>query len=92
MSVDDLKGRELDALVVERLFGLEVEARANDKTCEQEALYRQPGKQWGRTAFYSSTLSASISVDLELRTRGWKRTEPLVGGSITSCSRSVFVS
>jgi hypothetical protein len=28
MSVDDLKGRELDALVAERLFGLEVEARA----------------------------------------------------------------
>lgn len=28
MSVDGLKGRGLDALVAERLFGLEVEARA----------------------------------------------------------------
>jgi hypothetical protein len=79
MGIDELRGRELDALVAERLFGLEVEEHTNTKTGEQEPLCRQPGKQWVPVAFYSSTLSASISVELELRTRGWKRTLPLVG-------------
>ena len=79
MGIDDLRGRELDAAVAQQLFGLEVEARTNTKTGEKDALCRQPGKQWVPVAFYSSTLSASISVELELRTRGWKRTLPLVG-------------
>jgi hypothetical protein len=73
VNVDDLSGRELDALVAERLFGLEVEPRTDTRTDEMDAVCRTPGGEWVRVAFYGITLSASIGVEAELQHRGWKR-------------------
>src|SRR5713101_5177867 len=73
MNPDELTGRELDALVAERLFGLEVEPRTNTRTDEMDAVCRTPGGQWVRVAFYGIALSASIGVEVELQHRGWKR-------------------
>lgn len=81
MNVDDLTGRELDTLVAERLFELEVEARINTQTGEIEVVCRAPGKQWLGLALYSDTLSASITVEVELQVRGWRRKALLQGDS-----------
>jgi hypothetical protein len=76
VNIDDLTGRELDAMVAQRLFGLEVEARTNTRTSEKDVVCRQPGKQWVRVTFYSRSMGASLNVELAARDRGWQWTGP----------------
>jgi hypothetical protein len=76
MNPDTLTGRELDALVAERLFGLEVEVRFNAKTRVKDVVCRAANSQWVRVAFYTASMGASINVELAVRDRGWTWTGP----------------
>jgi predicted RNA binding protein YcfA (HicA-like mRNA interferase family) len=75
MNVDQLTGRELDVAVARRVFGYEVEERANTRTGEKDAVYRMAGADWVRVPFYSTSLAASVQIELELQKKGWKRQE-----------------
>ena len=75
-DVDDLKGRDLDAMVARYVFDLEVEPRVNARTRERDAVCRLPNGEWVRVAFYSGSMGASLNVQLALRDRGWTRKEP----------------
>lgn len=84
MNVDALSGRELDAMVAERLFGLQVEAHANARTGQKDFVYvvrpDAPIREWVRVGFYSASMAASLEVEYELQKRGWKRKYDRVGG------------
>ena len=84
MDIDGLTGRELDALVAERLCGLQVEERANARTGQKDFVYvvhpEAPIREWVRVAFYSASMAASLEVEYELQRRGWKRKYDRVGG------------
>jgi hypothetical protein len=84
MTIDDLTGRELDAAIAERLFGLKVEARANARTGQKDFVYvvrpEAPNREWVRVAFYSASMGASLEVESEMQKRGWKREYDRVGG------------
>ena len=79
MNVHGLSGRELDALVAQQLFGLQVQERANLKTGEQDFVYnarpQAPTPEWVRVPFYAAGFGASITVEVELQKRGWRRKE-----------------
>jgi hypothetical protein len=79
VNIDALTGRELDVAVAGRVFGYEVEERANTRTGEKDAVYRMAGTDWVRVPFYSTSLAASIQVELELQKQGWKRQEVRAG-------------
>jgi hypothetical protein len=75
MNVDAFIGRALDAEVARRVFGLTVEPRTNSRTGEKDFVYEvQPG-QWVVVPFYTGSMAASISVEVALQQRGWKRKE-----------------
>jgi hypothetical protein len=66
-----VNGRELDAEVARRVFGLEGEERANKRTGELDFVHRISGSDsWLRVPEYSQTLTASITLENELATRG----------------------
>ena len=77
MSVDHFSGRDLDALVAQHVFGLQVEPRTNSRTGEKDFLYAVHPGQWVRVPFYAASMGASINVEVALQDRGWKRTEPI---------------
>ena len=65
------------------MFGHQVEERPNLRRGETDAVYstssRSSNATWVRVPLYSTNLSASVQVEVELQKRGWTRTEPLVG-------------
>src|SRR5512135_1605282 len=63
--------RALDAAVAAHVFKLEVEQRTNSRSGEPDYVYRKPGQDWVRCAFYGS-LGASLTLELKLRELGWK--------------------
>ncbi len=73
MNVDTLSGRELDAMVAEWVFGLHVERRTNSRTGERDFLYAVHPGQFVRVPFYTASMGASITVEVEMQQRGWKR-------------------
>jgi hypothetical protein len=73
VKFDELSGRELDTAVARHVFGLEVEERANARTGENDAVCREPGKDWLRVPNYGSSLASSIKLEVELQQRGWTR-------------------
>lgn len=83
MDVDELCGRELDALVAECLFGLEVQRRPDRSTSEQDAYYnatpRAPSPSWVRVPEYSRCVVASLDVENKLQDWGWRRHTPPPG-------------
>ena len=81
MEIDELTGRDLDALVAERLFGLEVEERTNTRTGEKDVVCRAPGKDWVGVAFYSASMGASLNVQLAVQDRGWNWIGPRPQGT-----------
>jgi len=76
MNADELSRRALDAAIARHVFDLEVEERTNKRTQERDCVCREPGQQWLVVSYYSSSLAASIKVDVELQKRGWKRIRP----------------
>jgi hypothetical protein len=78
--VDDLNGRELDALVAQHVFGLQVEARTNARTGQKDFVYAvrpdAPKSTWVRVPFYTANAGATITVEVELQERGWERQAP----------------
>lgn len=82
MDTDDLRGRDLDALVAQRVFGLQVKERANARTGQKDFVYalrpEAPNRDWVRVPVYTASMEASINIELSLRDRGWRRTEPRV--------------
>ncbi|SRR5712692_11550126 len=77
MNLNNLSGRDLDAMVAQHVFGLLIEARTNTHTGKKDyvcALRPEgPDPQWVCVAFYTGTMSASITLEVELQNRGWKR-------------------
>ena len=83
MDVDGLCGRELDVLVAQCLFGLEVQLRSNRSTGEQDAVYnaapRARSTSWVRVPEYTQSLTASFEVENKLQGWGWRRHSPPPG-------------
>ena len=83
MDVDGLCGRELDALVAQCLFGLEVQRRPNRTTGDQDAFYnttpRALSPSWVRVPEYSHGMTTSMEVESKLREWGWRRHSPPPG-------------
>ena len=80
MGVNELGGRELDAEVARRVFGFEVEQRANKRTGAPDFVYRMGGNDsWLRVPEYSRSMAASIALQNDLNRRGWHRVRS-VGG------------
>jgi len=79
MSIDELNGRELDAQVAQRVFGLQIEPRVNTRTGETDYVYPlrpgAPPDEWVRIPFYSVSLAAAINLEVELQHRGWRRAD-----------------
>lgn len=79
MSIDELTGRELDAAVAQRVFGLQVDKRTNPLTGEPEYVHPlrpgAPPEEWIRIPFYSVSLAAAINLEVELQRRGWRRVD-----------------
>ena len=81
MELDSLSGRDLDAKIARRLFGLKVEPRENTRTRQRDFVYEVHPGQWVQVAYYSSG-SAWLEVVSELSKRGWTRIEtPVRAGS-----------
>jgi hypothetical protein len=76
VKIDSLTARELDAAVARQVFGHQVEERRNSRTGELDAFYNaglEPkDPTWMRVPYYSSSLAASVQVELELRRQGWR--------------------
>ncbi len=70
MGIGGRTGRELEALVAEQLFGLEVEERTNSRTGDTDVVSRASGRLWVRVAFYTASMGASLNVQLTLQDRG----------------------
>lgn len=79
MSIDELRGRELDTQVAQRVFGLQIEPRVNARTGETDYFHPlRPGaapNEWVRIPFYSVSLAAAINLEVELQHRGWRRAD-----------------
>ncbi len=75
MNVDTLSGRDLDAMVAQHVFGLLIEPRTNSRTGEKDFVYEVHPGQWVVVPFYTASMAASISVEVALQQRGWKRKE-----------------
>lgn len=78
-NIDELTGRDLDAMVAERVLGLQVEPRANARTGENDFLYAlSPGAsldEWVRVPYYTASMAASLNLEVELHKRGWRRVD-----------------
>jgi hypothetical protein len=83
VSTDELAGRALDAAIARDLFDCEVVERINANSGERDWVSRKPGEQWLRVPFYGASLSASLTIEVELQRRGWKRRERTVSGPAT---------
>ena len=83
MDVECLSGRELDALVAQYLFGLDVQRRPDRATGEQDIFYNATPRvlkpRLLRVPEYCRCVSASIDVENKLRDRGWRRHSPPPG-------------
>jgi hypothetical protein len=83
MNIDELNGRQLDLAVARHVFGHQVEEHPNLRTGEMDAVYstsaRSSNATWVRVPLYGTTPSASAQVEVQLRKRGWTRTDPLAG-------------
>ena len=75
MNVDTLSGRDLDAMVAQHVFGLVIEPRTNSRTGEKDFVHEVHPGQWVLVSFYTASMAASISVEVALQGRGWKRKE-----------------
>ncbi len=79
MNVDSLGGRDLDAMVAQRVFGFTIEARTNARTGEKDYVHAlvpgAPPEAWVRIPFYSVSLAAAINLEVELQRRGWRRVD-----------------
>ena len=73
MNVDTLSGRDLDAMVAQQVFGLLIEPRTNSRTGEKDFVHEVHPGQWVLVPFYTGSMAASISVEVALQRRGWKR-------------------
>jgi hypothetical protein len=77
VSLDELNGRALDAAIAKHVFGLEVEERRNSRTGEPDHVYNvgrdAANPTWVRVPFYTASMGASITVDVQLQKLGWKR-------------------
>ena len=73
MDIQSLSGRDLDAMVAQHVFGLVVEPRDNSRTGQHEFVYEVHPGQWVRVAYYASSMSASITLEVALKDRGWTR-------------------
>ena len=71
MSIDEVSGRELDALVAQQVFGLQVEPGVNVRTGAKDFLYALPSGDWVGVAYYSTSMAASVTVEAELQKGGW---------------------
>lgn len=73
---EDIHGRALDAAVAEQFFGFMVQTPTNRKR-EPDPVYdvnagaERPA--WVRVPYYSSSLSAGLTLAVELERRGWRR-------------------
>ena len=81
--MDQPTGRELDAEIARRVFGLEVEPHVNSITGKTDYVHRTAsGLGWVPVAYYAERMGASLEVEYELRKRGWTRVDtPLRVGS-----------
>ena len=81
--MDSLCGRELDALVAQCLFGLEVRRRPDRATGEQEIFYNATSRALSppliRVPEYCGCASASTAVENKLQDWGWRRHSPPPG-------------
>ena len=75
VDIDNLSGRDLDAVVAEHVFGLQIKPGVNVRTSEKDFLYALPSGDWVRVAYYSGSMSASLTVEVEMKKRGWTRKE-----------------
>ena len=73
MIIDELTDRQVDALIAQQVFGLEIEERTIASTGEKDIVCRAPGGDWHRTPFYAVSESSRIDVRLALQDRGWKQ-------------------
>ncbi len=77
MNIDDLDGRDLDTLIAQRVFNLQVESRTNPRTGEKDFVYalspETSSDAWGSGPYYSSGLAGCINVEVELQKHGWRR-------------------
>jgi hypothetical protein len=71
MIIDELTERQLDGLIAQQVFGLEVEERTNARTGAKDIVCRAPGGEWHRTPTYAISVHSRIDVGLALRHRGW---------------------
>jgi hypothetical protein len=83
MDVDSLSGRELEAMVAQHVFGLKIEQRMNAHTGEKDFLCEVHPGQWNRCAFYTTSMAASIHLEMRLRELGWQRKASRMTGSQT---------
>lgn len=78
-NIDELTGRELDALVAERVFGLTIEPRTNTRTGERDYVHAltpgAPPEAWVRIPYYSVSMAAAINLEVGLQKRGWRRVD-----------------
>jgi hypothetical protein len=83
VNIDELIGRQLDLAVARHVLRHQVEEHPNLRTGEMDAVYstssRSSNATWVRVPLYSTNPSASAQVEVELRKRGWMRTEPSEG-------------
>lgn len=83
MDVDGLCGRELDVLVAQYLFGLEVQRRTDPTTGEQDHFYnarpQARAPSWVRVPEYGRCVVASLDVEKKLEDLGWRRHTPPPG-------------
>ncbi len=72
-DVESLSGRDLDAMVAQHVFGLLVGSQTNTRTGKQEYVCAIHPGSVVQVAYYSSTMSASLTLEVELKRRGWER-------------------
>jgi predicted RNA binding protein YcfA (HicA-like mRNA interferase family) len=63
------------------VFGLRIEQRTNGRTGEKDFLCEVHPGQWNRCAFYTTSLVASVNVEMRLRELGWQRKDSRMTGS-----------
>src|SRR6266849_5984506 len=82
MRPDQIRGRDLDAMVARHVFGLLVEERSNARTGERDFVYAVHPGQLVRVPFYTASMGASITVEVELQRRGWRRNHEWAGSQV----------
>jgi hypothetical protein len=71
VRIDELSGRELEALVAQRLFGHEVEERAGRTSGTRDYSYLAGPDHWTPVPGYAANLSAHLLVATWLTEHGW---------------------